>query len=73
MNLNFSEWKPIDYIVGFIVLVVGIFLLLVIIGVAVTGNPLNDFKAKLVSSIVTSLISIISVYVGNRLSKSKDS
>jgi putative flippase GtrA len=67
-----KDWKPTDYIVSFLAFVIGVFALFSVMGVLFTGIPLTDSKAKLVASIVTSIISIVSMYIGSKLHDKKE-
>jgi len=67
MSLDIKNWKPVDYIIAFIAIVVGLFIILSLIGQVVFNQPMSEMKARLISSIVTSLVSVLSLYVGNRL------
>jgi divalent metal cation (Fe/Co/Zn/Cd) transporter len=70
MNLN--NWKAVDYIIAFLAIIIGMFIILSVLGPLFTHQPMTDNKAKLIASIVTSVISIISVYVGSQIQKYKE-
>jgi uncharacterized protein YacL len=65
-----KNFKPVDILILFIGVIIGIFILLSVISVLITHKPMDDLKARLIASIITSLVSVISLYVGHRLNGS---
>ena len=67
-----KEWGPSDVIMLILASTVSIVLLSIFAELAFTGVPISDNAAKLVAGLVTSIISIISMYIGARIQKNKD-
>ena len=65
-------WSPSDVIMLILASTVSIVLLSIFAELAFTGAPISDHGAKLVAGLVTSIISIISMYIGARIQKDKD-
>lgn len=64
-----NEWAPIDYIVGFLALVVGLILLMAVVSPMVRDTELSDSKAKMVAGLVHAVVAIISSWVGASIQK----
>jgi len=62
-----KDWKPVDYIVAGLAIAVVLILILPLIATIVFGIPITDAKAKIIAGITTSVIAIVSLYVGNKL------
>ena len=63
--------KPVDYVVFALVVVIGSVITSPILLFLMTGSRPDMDTKKLMASVVTSLVAIVSIYVGSRL-KHKD-
>jgi hypothetical protein len=63
--------KPVDWVVMFIALCVGVVVVTPIFRYLIAGEHMSAEADKLVAGLVASMIAIISIYVGARL-KDKD-
>jgi hypothetical protein len=68
-----KDWKPVDIVILIITVVVSFVISMSVIRPLLSDKPMSIESAKLVSSIVVSLISIISIYVGSKLKHGKSS
>jgi len=67
-----KNWKPLDLVVVAITITICGTVGLIVLKPLVTGVELSDDKAKLMATVIASLISIISMYVGAKLQANKD-
>ncbi len=67
-----KDWNAVDWIVALLTGSVVFFLCTVIFTVAIEGRVLSDKRAALLAQIVTSLITIISIYVGGKIRHKDD-
>jgi len=65
----FNNWEPADVIILILTAVVVFFLISALINVILTGTPHNAEKSKTVSHIISSILSIVSLYIGFKLKK----
>ena len=65
----FNNWQPIDIILLIITLIVGFSICFSIIKPTFSNAMLTAESSKLVAGIISSLVSIISIYVGSKLKK----
>jgi hypothetical protein len=65
-------WQPIDYMVGLMVVAVVIFLTMIMGEVVFDDKELSDSGAKRMNTVVISILSIISMYVGAQIQKGKE-
>jgi hypothetical protein len=63
--------KPVDWVVMFIALCVGIVVVMPLFSYVIAGEHMSEEGDKLIGGLVASMIAIISIYVGARL-KDKD-
>ena len=63
--------KPVDAIVAVLALAIGLTVVLPLIGVVLHSYEFDEGRAKLVAGLLSSMIAIVSVYVGSKL-KNKD-
>ena len=64
--------KPVDIIAIIATLSVSFILVATVVGTIVRGEPLTDEKAKIVGTLVSSFIAIVSMYVGSRIKGGSD-
>ena len=67
-----GSWSPVDYIVGFLAVVVCFITFGAIMGVLLRGQPMTTEQSDIMESITTAIISIVSMYVGASIQKHKD-
>lgn len=66
-----KEWRPVDILVMFLSLTVGILLLSSVAQITITGGALSETKAKTIAGVVSSVVAIISIYVGSKIKNDK--
>ncbi len=64
-----KDWKPVDIIVAGLAIGIMVVLILPLINVLLGGSELSDMKTKMLIGLVSSIASIISLYVGSRIGK----
>lgn len=64
-----KNWQPHDIIILILTVTISILLMIVIIKPFITNNVMQPDSAKLLSAIITSIIAIISIYVGSKIKK----
>jgi hypothetical protein len=70
-----SDWKPVDWIACCFTVVLGVILVIGSISVIVRGDGANagdEQKMKIMAGIISSVISIVSMYVGASIQKRRD-
>jgi len=67
-----KKFKPVDYIIASLVGLLATILLITGVAPLIKGVALGGEKAKLLSGAVSSLISVITLYVGAKLQESRD-
>jgi len=67
-----SDWKPVDWIACCFTVVLGVILVLGSISVIVQGEQADEQKLKIMAGIISSVISIVSMYVGASIQKRRD-
>ena len=67
------DWKPVDWIACCFTVVLGIILVVGSISVIVRGDESDEQKLKIMAGIISSVISIVSMYVGASIQKRRDS
>ena len=65
-------WKPIDYIVMLFSVAIVMLLMGVLADIVFTNNELSETASKRFNVVVTSMISIISMYVGAQIQKNRE-
>ena len=60
-------WKPEDYIVAALAGFITVFMLTVIFGVFMHPLPMKDKGLEAVAQILTTVLTIISIYVGGKI------
>ena len=66
------NWQPIDIVAMLLTVTLCFILSLSAMSPLITGNPLSDTKAKMLVGLVSSVVSIVSMYIGATLQKRKD-
>ena len=66
------NWQPIDYIISLLVLAIVIILIMTMSEVVFDDRALTDASSKRVTALLTSIISIIAMYVGAQIQKNRD-
>jgi hypothetical protein len=66
-----SDWKPVDWIACCFTVVLGVILVIGTVSILVNGND-NDEKIKVMAGIISSVVSIVSMYVGASIQKRRD-
>ncbi len=61
------HWNPVDIIIGIFAITIAIFLISAVYDVVFENTPLSETGAKRITAIVTSIVSIIALYVGSKL------
>jgi len=64
-----KDWKPVDTIVAGLAIGVMVVLILPLINIFIKGNELSDAKTKILIGLVSSIVSIISLYVGSKIGR----
>jgi len=64
-----KDWEPVDIIVAGLAIGIMVVLILPLINVLLGGSELSDMKTKMLIGLVSSIASIISLYVGSRIGK----
>lgn len=59
--------KTVDIVILILTASISVFLLVSIFSPLATGNTFSNEKAEMISRIITSVIAIISVYVGTKI------
>lgn len=67
-----KHWKPCDYVVAFLALIVCIITTGAIVGVLIRGQAMSETQADIMASITSAIISIVSMYVGASIQKTRD-
>ena len=62
-----KKWEPVDYIVAGLAVAIILILTLPPIFAALFGLPVTEGKAKIIAGVTTSVVAIVSLYVGNKL------
>lgn len=68
-----NDWKPLDYMMGILVVTVVVILLMVMASVVFDDTVLTEKGATRVNIIINSIVAIISMYVGAQIQKERDS
>jgi len=66
------KWQPVDVIVGLLAVTVCAMLGAACVAPLMSGQPLSDERAKVVAAVVTSALSIVSMYVGAAIQRGRD-
>ena len=64
-----KDWKPVDMIVAGLAIGVMVVLILPLINMFIHGSELSDTKTKMIIGLVSSIASIISLYVGSKIGR----
>ena len=64
-----NKWEPVDYMVFIITSVLSISLILTVIKPLFTQNLMNPTSVELLAGVVSSLIAIVSMYVGAKINR----
>ena len=67
-----NNWKPLDYMIGILVIAVVVILLMVMASVVFDDLVLTEKGATRVNAIINSIVAIISMYVGAMIQKGRD-
>jgi len=67
-----NRWKPLDYMIGLLVVTLMILLLMIMAEVVFDDREMTETGAKRINVIINSMVAIISMYVGAQIQKSKD-
>ena len=67
-----KNWTPCDYVVAFMALIVCIITTGAIGSVILRGQPMSETQAEIMSQITSAIISIVSMYVGASIQRSRD-
>ena len=66
------KWKPVDTLVGLIVVVLGVGLIMAAATPYFLGVPISDKRSEIIGAVVTAMVSIVSMYVGARIRNDGD-
>jgi hypothetical protein len=64
--------KPVDAIVAILAVIIGLVVVLPLLGVVIHSYEFDDGRAEVLAGLVSSLVAIVSVYVGSRLRNKDD-
>ncbi len=67
-----KDWQPVDIIITIFATVISVVLLLIIIDATLNNDALSDASSKRISAITTSVVAIISMYIGAKIQEHKD-
>jgi len=67
-----AKWNPVDVIVAGLALLLAVIMLMTGISPLVRGESLAGEKAKMLSSALNSLISVITLYIGAKLQENRE-
>lgn len=67
----FKNWKPVDWIVLTIAAAVASIFLMMVTAVFIAGTSLTEEARRTLSTVIGSMLSIIALYVGAKVSTSK--
>ena len=67
-----ENWRPVDYVVAFLALVVCIITTGAILSATMHSEPMTKAEEEILASLTASMISIISMYVGASIQKARD-
>ena len=67
-----KQWRPVDYIVGVLVLCICYAIIMMGIAPFFDVNLSTEPKAKLTAALLSSIISVISMYIGATINKKDD-
>ena len=68
-----KHWKPIDIIVAILAISVVSVLVVAVYDSKINNDQLTDAGTKRITAIMTSVLSIVSMYVGAKIQERKDS
>ena len=66
------KWEAVDYIVAMLALAVSVITVGAVVGVLVRNQPMHERQAEIMSTVISAIISIVSMYVGAAIQKHKD-
>ena len=66
-----NDWKPVDWIACAFTVVLGVILVIGSFSVLVSGEA-DEQKTKVMAGIISSVVSIVSMYVGASIQKRRD-
>ncbi len=66
------NWKPVDFIIAMFAISVAIILLVIILNVLYSGIALSDDAGDRITVIVSSILSIVSLYVGAKINENRN-
>ena len=64
---DMNQWKPADWIVMFLTIVIGAMLLLASMHSIIHGTELSEKKTEMLIGLIGSLVAIISIYIGSKI------
>lgn len=62
-----KRWEPVDILVGLLVFALAFSLIVWEILPIITGEKATDIQSKTAAGLISSLISIVSVYIGTKV------
>ena len=65
-------WKPVDIIVVMLSAVIAIVVASSVLAVVLNGKAIAPEKAKMLNALISSIVSIITLYVGAMIQRHKD-
>ena len=72
MSNPFKNWKPVDYIVGMMAVCISSVVIVMPVTVMVLKVDENEARVKLFATVLSSVIAIITLYVGAQLQRGVD-
>ena len=67
-----GRWGPVDVMVAALTMTICAILVVTVLNQMVTGEEATEAKQKMITGLITSTISIVSMYVGAQLQKRND-
>lgn len=66
------KWTPVDYAILLLTLMVSVTFMITAILPIILQEPISDARSKVLGGIATSVVSVISVYVGAKIQKHRE-
>jgi len=66
-----SDWKPVDWIACCFTMVLGVILVIGTVSILVNGEA-DESRMKVMAGIISSVVSMVSMYVGASIQKRRD-
>lgn len=67
-----KAWRPIDFIISILTITICVILVLTIVDMMINMKTLTEAGSKMVTAIITSILSILSMYAGAMIQRNID-